>query len=78
MIKDIEAQTGIDLKVEKKKKGRQKSKLTNINKVNVTSRSRLESKVLSRFVHPFLFVELSVRIGADNSENKLLQLLVCP
>lgn len=49
LLADIEAQTGINLKVERSKKpGKFKSKLTNIKKVNNTSRSRLESKVLSR------------------------------
>ena len=49
LLADIEAQTGLDLKVEKpKQRGKHKSKLTSIHKKDNTSRSRLESKVLSR------------------------------
>lgn len=48
LLADIEAQTGLDLKVEKSKRSKQKSKLTNINKASNPVRNRLESKVLSR------------------------------
>ncbi|XP_067948434.1 UV-stimulated scaffold protein A-like [Watersipora subatra] len=50
LLRDIQAETGVDLKVKEKcrKSKSRNSKLTNIEKMKNTTRSRLESKVLSR------------------------------
>lgn len=51
LLKDIEAATGIDLKIpEKKSKGvkRRKSGLTNIKQINNTARERLSKKIVKR------------------------------
>ncbi|XP_055950297.1 UV-stimulated scaffold protein A-like [Argiope bruennichi] len=54
LLRDIEAATGINLKIQKRGKGRKSNKesgLTNINKLKTNARDRLTKKILKRYKH---------------------------
>lgn len=48
LLRDIQAATGLDLKVEKRKKGKKNPGLTDIKQVENTTRKRLGKKIFNK------------------------------